>query len=40
MKNYILALILIPMLVHGQKFRDSEVRFTKDDIGGRASKTV
>jgi len=40
MKNYILALILIPMLAHGQEFRDSEVKFTKDDIGGRASKAV
>ena len=33
MKNYILALTLIPLLLHGQKFSDSEVKFIKD--GGR-----
>ena len=26
MKNYILALLLIPLLVHGQKFREAEVK--------------
>ncbi|HIF28705.1 MAG TPA: hypothetical protein EYQ40_09315, partial [Candidatus Marinimicrobia bacterium] len=40
MKNYILALMLIPLLLHGQKFRDSEVKFTKDGGGKRASKTA
>ena len=28
MKNYILAVLLIPLLVHGQKFRESEVKLT------------
>ena len=40
MKNYILALMLIPLLLHGQKFRDSEVKFTKDGGGKRGSKTA
>ncbi|GIS72072.1 MAG: hypothetical protein CM1200mP10_16490 [Candidatus Neomarinimicrobiota bacterium] len=40
MKNYILALMLIPLLLHGQKFRDSEVKFIKDERGKRASKAA
>ena len=40
MKNYILALMLIPLLLHGQKFRDSEVKITKDGGGKRGSKTA
>ena len=40
MKNYILAFMLIPLLLHGQKFRDSEVKFKKDGGGKRASKTA
>jgi len=40
MKNYILALMLIPLLLHGQKFRDSEVKFTKDGEGKLGAKTA
>ena len=40
MKNYILALMFIPLLLHGQKFHDSEVKITKDGGGKRGSKTA
>ena len=40
MKNYILALMLIPLLLHGQKFRDSEVKFIKDGGGKLGTKTA
>ena len=36
MKNYILALMFIPLLLHGQKVHDSEVKITKD--GGMYNK--
>ena len=40
MKNYILALTLIPLLLHGQKFSDSEVKFIKDGGGKLGTKTA